>query len=273
MKVSELLKIYKEAEVSDKKLSSKDYYTYFDGIDFLNIKKSNLSDSEIKLLNSINKSYNLKSDYYRILINNVNNIKDEGPFLCVHFYVNNLNNNEDQWLNSFKSFFEKVYDGFFVSQNQGVLIVNGLYKKLDQLEGFIHMLDDDFSTTTSVFVGISAKLNDLHNIYKEESQLFLLNKRSSQVLRFNDVFIPAYVKSSLTKSHIATHLKVILNQDKDLSDMIKSLWKHQGNMSAAAQDLYIHRNTVNYRIDRLNTEYNLNLRNMQELLLCYLLVI
>ncbi|HZJ86265.1 MAG TPA: helix-turn-helix domain-containing protein, partial [Erysipelotrichaceae bacterium] len=126
---------------------------------------------------------------------------------------------------------------------------------------------------TSVFVGIHTNYSNLYNIYKEESKLFSSNKRSGQVLTFNDVFIPSYVKSSLSKSPIASQLRNVLNNDKDLSDMIKSLWKHQGNMSAAAQDLYIHRNTVNYRLDRLNSEYNLNLRNMQELLLCYLLVI
>lgn len=273
MKVFDLKKIYKEAVVSNDKLDSSDYYNYFDGKEFLNIKRTSLKSSEIALLDSINKNYSLKSDYYNLLINNVDNIKDVGPFLCVHFYVNNLNNNQDQWLNSFKSFFSNIYDGFFISQNQGVLILNNFSKHLEQLEGFIHMLDDDFSSKTSVFVGIHTNYSNLYNIYKEESKLFLSNKRSGQVLTFNDVFIPAYVKSSLTKSHIADHLRNVLNSDKDLSDMIKSLWKHQGNMSAAAQDLYIHRNTVNYRLDRLNSEYNLNLRNMQELLLCYLLVI
>lgn len=273
MKVFDLKKIYKDAIVSSSKLSSKDYYTYFDGKEFLNIKKSSLKESEVKLLNSINKDFSLKSDYYNLLINNVNNIKENGPFLCVHFYVSNLNDNESQWLNSFKSFFSSVHDGFFISENQGVLLLKNFNKNLNQLEGFIHMLDDDFSTTTSVFVGVSTNHLNLYNIYKEESKLFLLNKRSSQVLSFNDVFIQSYVKTSLNKSYIANHLRGILNSDKDISDMVKSLWKYQGNITATAKDLYIHRNTINYRIDRLNNEYNLNLKNMQELLLCYLLVI
>lgn len=273
MKVLDLKKIYKEAVVSNNKLDSKDYYTYYDGKDYLNIKISSLKSSEISLLDSINKNYSLKSDYYNLLINNVNNVKAKGPFLCVHFYVDNLINNEDQWLNSFKSFFTNIYDGFFINKNQGVVILSNFTKQIEQLEGFIHMLDDDFSSKTSVFVGVQTNYTSLYNIYKEESKLFLSNKRSGQVLSFNDVFIPSYVKSSLSKSPIASQLRNVLNNDKDLSDMIKSLWKHQGNMTAAAQDLYIHRNTINYRLDRLNSEYNLNLRNMQELLLCYLLVI
>nr|WP_223156077.1 helix-turn-helix domain-containing protein [Desemzia sp. C1] len=61
--------------------------------------------------------------------------------------------------------------------------------------------------------------------------------------------------------------------DAEFKELILAMWKSQGNISVAAKSLYIHRNTLQYRIDRFHQASGLSLRNMDDLLLCYLLTL
>ena len=50
------------------------------------------------------------------------------------------------------------------------------------------------------------------------------------------------------------------------------MWRNQGNLSKAAADLYLHRNTLQYRIDRFFDATGLSLKNMDDLALAYLAI-
>ena len=51
-----------------------------------------------------------------------------------------------------------------------------------------------------------------------------------------------------------------------------AMWQNLGNISKAANDLYVHRNTLQYRIDRFFQETGVNLKTMDDLLLSYLAI-
>lgn len=274
MKVSELKKIYPQANESNYQLDDKNKYQYFDGLTYLIIERADLSPEEILLLDSMSKKSKEKSLWYQYLIDKKEvKVDDIDSLQCLYFFSQNLSDNKMQWLESFKSFFKNVYDGFYINEAAGVIIVDQYNEGLEELEGYVHMLDDDFSTSTSLFIGMNTNSNNIKNIFDEEFQLFLNNKKSGRVLNFTDVYIFEYIAPGLKSSFISQHIKSLIKNDDDLVNLIKSLWKHQGNQSASADDLFIHRNTLNYRIDKLYSEHKLNLRNTQELLLCYLLVI
>lgn len=63
-----------------------------------------------------------------------------------------------------------------------------------------------------------------------------------------------------------------LSLDEDMALIISALWKHQGNISSTAKELFMHRNTLQYRIDKFYDQTNLSLKNMDDLVLAYLLV-
>ena len=46
----------------------------------------------------------------------------------------------------------------------------------------------------------------------------------------------------------------------------------EGNISSTAKELFMHRNTLQYRIDKFYDQTNLSLKNMDDLVLAYLLV-
>jgi len=61
--------------------------------------------------------------------------------------------------------------------------------------------------------------------------------------------------------------------DEDVPEIIESLWNNQGNVSSAAKDLFMHRNTLQYKIEKFQTQNITNLKKMNDLFLCYLLVV
>lgn len=274
MKVHDLKKIYKHALISNSPNQDKDIFNYFDGRDYLHMKKMSLKDEELLLLESMMSQENSKSEWYDFLVKGLSSIPQiSNSIQCIHFNVNKINQNQDEWLTNFNSFFDKVYDSFFLNKHAGVILLENWKNSQDELEGFLSILDDDFSTSTRVFIGITTNAESLYEVFNEEQVLFKSNRSAGKITDFIDTFIPYYIAPQLKKSIVGQEIKKILDKDKDLISMIESLWKNQGNLSASAEELYLHRNTLNYRMDKLYNEYGLNLRNIQEVLLCYLLTI
>jgi len=58
----------------------------------------------------------------------------------------------------------------------------------------------------------------------------------------------------------------------EFSDLIEALWQERGTLTKAATRLFIHRNTLQYRIDRFGQLTGLALKNMDDLTLCHFLL-
>lgn len=274
MNVFDLKQIYPGSTLADSPSNDEAYFDYFDGVHYLYILKEQLKHQELLLLKSLMSDNKLQSEWYDFLIKGIPSSPDiEDKALCIHFNVKKVKGNQEQWLNSFQSYFDTVYDAFFLNDESGVVIVDSFRKNSEELQGFISMLDDDFSTTSSVFIGLSSHKDNLRNIFKEEQSIFNSNIINGTVINFVDVYLPYYIAPQLKDSFIGTEIKKTLESDDETIILIKSLWKNQGNLSATADELFIHRNTINYRIDKLYNEHKLNLRNIQQLLLCYLLTL
>lgn len=274
MNVHDLKQIYRDGLISNSPNKDKTYFNYFDGVQYLHIAKNNLNTKELVLLDSMMSQNSSQSEWYDFLVKGVSSIPEiEDSAQCIHFNVKKISRNKKQWLASFQSFFDNVYDLFFLNDEHGVLVLESWDKSSEELEGFLSILDDDFSTSTSVFVGLITHKDTLREVFKEEQALFNNNMKTGKVINYLDSFIPYYIAPQLNKSIVGQEIRKTLEKDTELVALVQSLWKNQGNLSAAAQELYIHRNTINYRMDKLHNEHSLNLRNMQQLLLCYLLTI
>lgn len=116
--------IYKDSIISDTPSVEDLFYNYYDGQHYLHIPKNNLNDHEMLLLESMMKNFSNQSLWHKFLTLDdeevpVNNYDVQ----CIHFNVKKVKNNKQQWLNSFQSYFEKVYDAFFIGDDHGVVVL------------------------------------------------------------------------------------------------------------------------------------------------------
>lgn len=183
------------------------------------------------------------------------------------------------WLDSFKNTLSFIEDGFFITEQYGVLIIyNPTHiDLLEEIEGILNVLDDDFTVQTSVYLGQNWFVTEnLPKLFAEEQQIFM-----DQHSHFQRKKIATLADNALTHfSHEATSKSTILQTLKESilsidggSELIVSMWNNLGNISKAANELYVHRNTLQYRIDRFFQETGINLKIMDDLLLSYLAII
>ncbi len=183
---------------------------------------------------------------------------------------------ENLWLDAFKHTLPYVEDGFFISDKYGIVIIHNPdhIEMTDEIEGLLNVLDDDFTIQTSVYLGQSWPVNtDLPNLFSEEQQIFLdtrANSKRNKISNLAAIALAHYSYQATSKSPILKALKELIRELEGSTELVSAMWDNLGNVSKAAADLYVHRNTLQYRLDRFFQQTGLNLKNMDDLLLSYL---
>jgi len=60
------------------------------------------------------------------------------------------------------------------------------------------------------------------------------------------------------------------NSGKELLETLDCYFKHNGNVTETSNSLNIHRNTTNYRLNKISEYFDLNLHNLNDILQIYI---
>ena len=66
--------------------------------------------------------------------------------------------------------------------------------------------------------------------------------------------------------------QMIVDQDQ-IQEIILSLWENSAVLTKTAQQLYLHRNSLQYKIDKWEELTGLQLKELTDLTLCYQLIL
>ena len=78
---------------------------------------------------------------------------------------------------------------------------------------------------------------------------------------------------SIAFTPIKASLYQLIESQDQLQDIIVALWDNGAVVTKAAQQLYLHRNSLQYKIDKWEELTGLQLKNLTDLALCYHLVL
>jgi sugar diacid utilization regulator len=183
-----------------------------------------------------------------------------------------------EWETSIKEIFSNFVDFFFINELEGFLIEkfsNDQYS-LEEMESIFLTLDADFDSSTKVFIGSYFAANEqLPVLFQEERKIFIEESeqlRGKSAFSLSDVALHYFTKESMKNSQVIQAISKQLVFTADFKQIILSLWQHQGNISSTAKDLYMHRNTLHYRLDKFYEQTGLSLKKMDDLMFCYLLI-
>lgn len=143
----------------------------------------------------------------------------------------------------------------------------------EELEGFIAILENDFYLHGQLFIGQMLPVSEmLHQSFSSEQKIFqaILERQHQTIYTFSECFLsllPLHLNLSLQKYLQHT---LFNNLNDEMITTITTLFSHNGNMSSAAKELHIHRNTLLYRTQRYFEETSLDLKRSDDLLLAYL---
>lgn len=273
MTLKTLNNMYPESVIDKHAYDESDYLSLFDGYEYLNIPKDKLTENEEVLLKGYFIKQEVDSDWYKLLVNNKSITNSEFRYVqLIHFKVSSESNLKEAWLQSFSSFFKGTIDYFFIEDDYGVIILEECNLSKQELRGILDVLDEDYSLSTSIYIGSKSELNNISRVFEEERNLFRNSQENHKICSFTDIYVSHYIVNSIKDSVITQQLQNFLKSQDEISDLVISLWKNKGNQSAVAKELYVHRNTINYRIDKLYEELIIDLRDMDQLFLCYILL-
>ncbi|MBG9981177.1 helix-turn-helix domain-containing protein [Facklamia sp. DSM 111018] len=149
-------------------------------------------------------------------------------------------------------------------------------EQFEFLKGLLITLDDDFDIITKSILGlpVHAPLK-ISSHLASEFQLFynqITSIKSQHLTLISTLLLHQISHRIVRRSEILDALQQQLLIEPENKQMIIQLFHNGGNLSQSAKDLFIHRNTLTYRIQKLFQVSGLDLHTMPDLTLAYLLV-
>ncbi|MCR8969940.1 CdaR family transcriptional regulator [Facklamia sp. 7083-14-GEN3] len=202
-------------------------------------------------------------------------------YCLFHIFFEHLQTDFEQalWLSTLRSSSQNIIDYIKLNSHHYVYVIHNSFwtnQGSQIMEGILKMLNDDFGQSALVIIGSpytgveSVEDQISFDLAQIESHYWLLKKNT--INRMSHLLLQQ-VGKNLQESALAqfSNYSQMISDEEDRA-LIRQLFLNGGNISKTAQDLYLHRNTLNYRIDRLNKSSGLNLRLISDLTLLYLLI-
>ncbi|EFI85151.1 helix-turn-helix domain-containing protein [Listeria grayi] len=140
----------------------------------------------------------------------------------------------------------------------------------EELEAVASTLENDFYAKTYFFSGLFYQSGpEIQRLFAEEQKLFLEYPFTHAVQTVSSASLRV-ISKNLADTSIFQEIARFLKKEPDNIKLIERLFHNQGNISLSAKDLFLHRNTIQYRIDKFYEQTNLSLRKMDDLLFVYL---
>lgn len=143
------------------------------------------------------------------------------------------------------------------------------------LEETLPTIEHDFGIGLTVFFGNrwQQKEEELGSSFMAENALFteyLKQKGSERSISFARLLLWGLARQ-VEMTGLTRKILKWIEDSKDMEDTIQTMWATHGNLVQTAQTLFLHRNSLQYRLDKFLALTGLNLKNLDDLALCYLL--
>lgn len=128
-----------------------------------------------------------------------------------------------------------------------------------------HLILTDFEEDLSII-----ELNDKSHKYLDEAQI----ARFIQTLPYQSYDIASLIKQMIIRNDDALKAirkKLVNTLGQDMIDTTLALAEHNMNVSIASKHLYLHRNTMHYRIDKIIEKTGINIKQFDGLAIFYYL--
>ena len=147
------------------------------------------------------------------------------------------------------------------------------------LRDTLSAIEYDFSLTLTIQIGqIWSQMfeESYFELFQAENALFTKwweQAQHSNVHSFSQLFLWGISQRGFISPILTQKLHQLIESQDQLVDIIAALWENAAVVTKTAQQLYIHRNTLQYHIDKWEELTGLQLKNLTDLTLCYHIVI
>ncbi|WP_456271945.1 PucR family transcriptional regulator [Bacillus sp. AK031] len=166
----------------------------------------------------------------------------------------------------------------FTSPSSGAIVERRTQWSLPEEELFSAavVIESDFYSTPKFFIGRFHSVDEgFLPLFKEERKLFSFAEKNitkGKIYTFPSTF-PSFALHYVpkqTKERMFSDVLEIFSEDEELKKTIKTYLENQSNTSQTAKVLFMHRNSVQYRIDKFIEKVGIDIKTFQGAVTVYL---
>ncbi|MFN7249283.1 MAG: PucR family transcriptional regulator [Anaerobacillus sp.] len=262
-------------------------YKTNDGV-VLSLCKDTLTEEQINLLDIFltpmqKQSVNDTEFFWQTLLTTGNMMSSYQPspsstYRFIHFYINGNLQDKVDFSEAIESLFQSEAILVWIAQNEGVIVEYLTNEDLDaEVESLVDTIMTDFFVKLSIFEGsIFTNLEDAKQIFDWEKSAFLLGRRvlpKLAVIRKEQLipYLLTYEVSKMTNTMLLNSISHLL-EDKELLKTIKVFFESNLNTTLASKKLFMHRNSLQYRIDKFIERTGIDIKEFQQAAAIYMLI-
>lgn len=270
--------------------SIQDYYWFKeDGqtVTWLGIPKTDITNDQLKLLSTLfellepDNSYNFGAtakEWYSFLFQNEKMPAVLNPVRFIQLTIENSDHFAKDTEAAIREFFHDARAFFWLNKTQAVIVEEKTEVSYEEseLQSISSTLENDFYFRSFFYIG---KFRSNHELLRDsffhEQEIFREIKRyhyPERVYSFEKA-IPTLVTTNIPKGAkllLQHDIGNILKEDPELMRTLEVFLENNSNVSLAAKNLYIHRNTLQYRLDKFAESTGINLKSFDHAFTVYL---
>ncbi len=253
------------------------------------IRKTRLTTREKDLLNALFPSIQLEEAFLNPLQKKWSSLlfhgdstielKIQEPIRYIHFYLKEAPSDMNDFIEAMTGLFSDKTVLLFENDKEGLLIQLKAIDEhiVNELEQVAAALTADFFTGMSLFVGQTIQHTDksqLTRIYAAEKKWFSIARElmPSQMVFTHQDIIPAILFNEASDETIDYLIKLIepVQDDAELLKSIRIYLESNLNITLAAKQLYVHRNSLQYRVDKFIEKTGIDVKSFRGAVMIYL---
>lgn len=278
-----LQELFPEVKINHQETMGQDWISFPLGQDFLHFPSASLSEREVALLalqrQSVEEVEAVQDAWYQYFIQQKGKLPYTFSALQM-IYLEYPNRLTSDLVELFQGLLPNLVKVMELNQNRAVLFLNQEedVQVDDVLQDILPTVENDFGTKLTIFFGNTwSKLenDEFRQLFDNENQLFtnfVRYKGSEQTISFAQMILWAKSRQ-LDMGLIPGKLQAYIDKSKDITEIIPAMWESQGNLVQTAQKLFMHRNSLQYKLDKFQKLSGLNLKNLDDLAFCHLLLL
>jgi DNA-binding PucR family transcriptional regulator len=198
----------------------------------------------------------------------------------VHFYLSEVLDDYEAFTSTWYDAYPHVKTLLWINQQYGVLVLDGAdQEEAIEYENFSEAISTDFYVDLYVFIGIQSNVSDSKEFFFRQEQSFhylLSTSRTKHVYQEHEV-LPLYLMRFVPETEITSLLDRLITadllEDKELLSSITTYFEHNLNTTQAAKALHMHRNSLQYRIDKFVERTGIDIKQFSQATLVYFLLL
>lgn len=280
-KLDDILELYSTAEISERPELTPKSVSFICEKGYLNLTNVDLTDRELELLRVLLGEPVKHYDRWQAFLcgkGEKPSVEGKIRFILGKVELKNSEFSLTTWKNALKEIFMTEILAFFQLNATEFVLVERVgptsYESADFL-GIAQSLDAELNTKTTFFIGNTWPADlELAKVFSEEQAMFgqAMNKNMPVITAAKSA-LDYFTYQSRKQSYLLKSYQELFLKDPQLKKIIQALYHAQGNTTLAAKKLYLHRNSLQYKLNRFTKESGLDVKKMDDLMFCYLLTL